>query len=124
MLFVVGEWRTFFISAVASFRNYSAAALEDIIVVSQCSEILLKVALAFSNSLPFYLSTLLSLNAFLRLTLAGVVLSRRRQDQHGRSSCSTWAPSDLHLRSHSSQYHHTGRRERCSVVKVSAACRA
>ncbi|KAK5871553.1 hypothetical protein PBY51_004430 [Eleginops maclovinus] len=90
MLLVVGEWRSFPFRWVAMFRNSSVAALEHIIVVNQCIEILLRVALAFTNSLAIYLSILLKLNAFLRLGLAGVLDGR---DQHGRSSCSTWASS-------------------------------
>lgn len=91
MLLVIGEWRLYLFRAVAIFCNYSAAALEAIIVVSQCNEILLKIALAFTNSLAFYLSTMLRLNTSLRLMLAGVLFSQ--DGQHGHSSCSTWASS-------------------------------
>lgn len=93
MLPVFGEWRVPLFKAAAAFSNYSAAAIEAIVVVSQCNEILLSVALAFTNSLAFYLSTMLRLNAFLRLTLAGVRLSREELNQHGLSSRSTWPSS-------------------------------
>lgn len=93
MLPVVGEWRLCLLGAAAVFCNYSAAALEALVVVSQCNEILLRVALAFTNGLALYLSTMLRLNAFLRLTLAGALSSPEELDRHGRSSCSTWPPS-------------------------------
>lgn len=93
MLPAVVEWRLRLLGAAAVFCNYSAAALEAVVVVSQCNEILLRVALAFTNSLALYLSTMLRLNAILRLTLAGVLFSRGELGQHGRSSCSTRPPS-------------------------------
>lgn len=91
---VVGKWRLPLFKAVSAFCNYSAAALEAIVVVSQCSEILLSVALAFTRSLAFYLSTMLRLTAFLRLTLAGALHSREELDQRGRRGCSTWPSFD------------------------------
>lgn len=94
MLPVVGEWRLYLLRVVAVFCNYSAAALEAVVVVSQCNEILLRIALAFTNSLAFYLSTMLKLNKFLRpMLLAGVLFSREGLDPHRHSSCSTWASS-------------------------------
>ena len=91
MLPVVGEWRLSLLRVVAVFYNFPAAAIEAIIVVSQCTEILLRTALAFINSLAFYFSTMLRLNTFLRQTLAGVLFSR--EGRHGHWSCSTWASS-------------------------------
>lgn len=90
---VVRKWRLYLLRATAIFCNYSAAVLEAIVVVSQCNEILLKIALAFTNSFAFYLSTMLRLNAFLRLMLAGVLPSREEMDQHGQLNCSTWPSS-------------------------------
>lgn len=91
MVPVVGEWRLYLLRAVAVFCNYSATAIEAIVVVSQCTEMLLRIALAFINSLAFYFSTMLRLNTFLRQTLAGVLFSR--EGRHGHWSCSTWASS-------------------------------
>lgn len=99
-LLVVGAWRLFLLRATSVLCNYPAAVCEAIVVVSEYNEILLKAALAFTNSLAFYLSVLLRLNAFLRRTLAGVLFSREDLDQHGRSSCSTW-PSSPALRNNS-----------------------
>ncbi len=111
----VGEWSVPLFGAAAAFCNYSAAVLKAVIVVSQCNEILLSTALAFTNSLAFYLSTMLRLNAFFRLTLAGVIFSREELHQRGltqtcrtcrSSSCSclccaggrtvSWLKSALH----------------------------
>ncbi|KAK2902280.1 hypothetical protein Q8A73_012026 [Channa argus] len=41
----------------------------------------------------FYLSTLLRLNAFLRLTLSGLRFSQEDVDQRRHSCCPTWPPS-------------------------------
>lgn len=89
----VGEWRLSLFRAVAVLSNLSAAALEGVVVVSQCNEILLSIALAFTNSLALYISTMLRLNAFLRRTLAGVLSSREELDRQGHPSCSTWPSS-------------------------------
>lgn len=89
----VGEWRLSLFRAFAVLSNLSAAALEGVVVVSQCNEILLSIALAFTNSLALYISTMLRLNAFLRRTLAGVLSSREELDRQGHPSCSTWPPS-------------------------------
>lgn len=93
MLPMVGEWRLFLLRAMAVFCNYSAAACEAIVVVSQCNEILLRLALAFTSSLSFYLSTMLRLNALLKLMLAGVLFSQDELNQRGHFSCSTWPSS-------------------------------
>lgn len=90
MLFLVRKWKLHLLLSMAVFCNYAAAALEAIVVVSQCNEILLKIALAFTNGLSFYLSTMLKLNAFFRLTLAGVLPSCDKLDRQGQLSCSTW----------------------------------
>lgn len=90
MLPVDGEWRLPLFRAVAVLCNYSAAALEAIVVVSQCNEIFLSIALAFTNSFALYLSAMLRLNVLLR-TLAGVLFSHDELDQH--SSCATWPSS-------------------------------
>lgn len=79
----VGEWSVPLFGAAAAFCNYSAAVLKAVIVVSQCNEILLSTALAFTNSLAFYLSTMLRLNAFFRLTLTGVIFSQEELHQRG-----------------------------------------
>lgn len=91
MLPVDGEWRLPLFRAVAVLCNYSAAALEAIVVVSQCNEIFLSIALAFTNSFALYLSAMLRLNVLLRRTLAGVLFSHDELDQ--RSSCATWPSS-------------------------------
>lgn len=93
MLAVAGEWRPSLSRAVAVFCTSSAAALEAIIVLNDCNEILLNIALGFTKSLVFCLSTMLRLNAFLRLTLAGVLLSHEEPDQHGHSLCFPWSSS-------------------------------
>lgn len=93
MLPVVGRWRLPLLKAMAVFCNYSTAACEAIVVISQCNEILLTTALALTNSVAFYLSTMLRLNTFLRLTLAGALFSREELDQRRHSSCSTWPSS-------------------------------
>ena len=96
----VREWRLSLFRAVAVLSNLSAAALEAVVLVSQCNEILLSIALVFTNSLALYISTMLRLNAFLRRTLAGVLSSREQLDQQGHPSCSTW-PSSQSSRSSS-----------------------
>lgn len=124
MLPVVVKWRLPLFKAVSALCNYSAAALEAVVVVSQCSEILLSVALAFTRTLAFYLSTMLRLNAFLRLTLAGVLHSREELllDQRGRRSCSTWSSYDSC--SHLCCGGGGGRTARCLVLHgVPALCR-
>lgn len=94
MLPAVGEWRLPLFRAMAVVCNCSAATLKAIVVVSRCNEILLSITLAFTHSLAFYLSTMLRLNALLRLTLAGVLSSHeelldRPSSQTSRhSSCS------------------------------------
>lgn len=88
-LLLLGAWRLHVLSAVAILRNYSVAALEALVVVSRCNEILLRIALAFTRSIAFYLSSMLRLNAFLRLTLAGVLFSRGGPDQPRRSACAS-----------------------------------
>lgn len=100
MLPMVGEWRLSLFRAMAVFCNYSAVACEAIVVVSQCNEILLKTALAFTSSLTFYLSAMLRLNTFLSLTLAGVLFSREELERRGRFCCSTW-PSSQTIRNNS-----------------------
>lgn len=93
MLFAVAAWRLF-LRAAAAFYVPSAAALEAIFVFSQYNDILLRMALAFTNILSFYLLTMLRLNSFLGLTLAGVLFSREELEQQRRHSvCSTWASS-------------------------------
>ncbi len=90
-----GERRRPLFGVVAVFCNYLAAALKAIIVVSQCSEILLSVALAFTKSLAFYLSTMLRLNALFRITLTGV-FSPEELHRHGHSQTSrNWSCSSL-----------------------------
>lgn len=101
MLPVVREWGLSLSRAAAVICGYSAAALEAIVVVSQCSEILLSVALLFTNSLAFYLSAMLRLNASVRSTLAGLLFSLEEGYKHGHSS-STWLSS------------HTSRNSSCS----------
>ncbi|TNN55581.1 hypothetical protein EYF80_034178 [Liparis tanakae] len=93
-LLVLGAWRLHLLSAVAILCNYSVAALEALVVVSHCNEILLRIALAFTKSVAFYLSSMLRLNAFLRLTLAGVLSSRGGPDRRRHSTCSTCASSN------------------------------
>lgn len=82
MLLADGAWRPLVRAAAAIF------------VVSQCSEIFLSVALAFTNSFALCLSALLRLNALLRRTLAGVLFSQVELDR--RSGCATWPPSQTH----------------------------
>lgn len=89
MLPVVGGWRLPLLRAVAVFCTCSTAACEAIVVISQCAEILLRSALALTNSVSLYLSTMLRLNALLRLALAGALFAREEPDQRRRSSCST-----------------------------------
>lgn len=100
MLPAVRGRRLSLLRAVAVFRNYSAAALETVVAVSRCNEIFLRAALAFTNALAFYLSTMLWLNAFLRLTLAGVLSSREELDGRGDSGLSSW-PSSRTFRNNS-----------------------
>lgn len=124
MLPVVIKWRLPLFRAVSALRNYSAAALEAIFVVSQCSEILLNIALALTTSLAFYLSTMLRLNALLRLTLAGVLHSREELDQRGRRSCSTWPSYDSCSHLCGGGGGAGGRTARCLVLHgVPALCR-
>lgn len=94
MLLADGAWRPPLATAIAVFCSYSAAALEAIFVVSQCSEIFLSIALAFTNTFALYLSALLRLNALLRRTLAGVLFSQVELDR--RSGCSARPSSQTH----------------------------
>lgn len=124
MLPAVGEWRLSLFRAVDVFCNYSAAAFETIAVISQCNEILLRVALAFTNSLSFYLSTMLRLNSFLRRTLAGVLFSREELDQHGYSSCSGWPSSQTFRNNRSSPLCCRGERPARWLKSVQSALNA
>jgi len=90
---MVADWRRFLLGAAATFSHYSAAACEAIILISLSNEILLKAALVFTKSLALYLSIMLKLNAFLRLTMAGVLSSLEDSDRGACSSCSTWPSS-------------------------------
>lgn len=76
MFNMAGGWRLFLLRAVAVFGNYPRAACEAIVVVTEWSEVFLKIALVCTSSLTLYLSTLLKLNVLLRLMLAGVLYSR------------------------------------------------
>lgn len=76
MFNMLGGWRLFLSRAVAVFSNYSRAACEAIVVVTEWSEVFLKVALVCTSSLTVYLSILLKLNVLLRLMAAGVLYSR------------------------------------------------
>lgn len=89
----VGEWREPLFRAMAIVCNCSAATLKAIVVVSRCNEILLSITLAFTHSLAFYLSTMLRLNALLRLTLAGVLSSHEELLDRPSTNCSTWPSS-------------------------------
>lgn len=90
MLPAVGEWRLPLFRAMAVVCNCSAATLKAIVVVSRCNEILLSITLSFTHSLAFYLSTMLRLNALLRLTLAGVLSSQEELLDRPSTNCSTW----------------------------------
>ena len=101
MLPVLGEWRLTFFRAVTTFFEYSAATLETIAAVCLYNEIFLRFALALTNTLAFYLSAMLRLNALLRLMLAEVLLSQEldrpspssrtsRLNSRGGGRCRRW----------------------------------
>ncbi|MED6233353.1 hypothetical protein ATANTOWER_010587 [Ataeniobius toweri] len=78
---------------MADFYSCSEAAYEDIIIMSMCSEIVLKTALILTNSLAFQLKIMLKLNALLRVVLTGQLLPPKDFDQCGCSRWSTWLSS-------------------------------
>ncbi|KAM3610260.1 uncharacterized protein V6R79_001505 [Siganus canaliculatus] len=83
--------RSPFLRAAAFFCDSSAAVLEAVLLLSRCGELLLSMALALAHAFTIYLSAMLRLNTFLRLWLAGVLLSHDEAQQ--RWSCSTWPSS-------------------------------
>lgn len=90
---VVRDCRLGLLRAAALFCSCSTATFEAAVVVSLCTETLLKAALALTHTVAFSLSTMLRLNAFLRLTLACVLPSQEKLNPHGHLSSSTWPSS-------------------------------
>lgn len=118
MLPVVRQWRL--------LLSRAAAALETIVMVSQCSETLLSTALVSTNGLAFCLSVMLRLNASVRSTLARLLISLEERDKHGHSSCSTWLSSHTFRRSSCSCQRGGGRAARSLKIMlktVPAICR-
>lgn len=89
----LGEWRLFLLQVMTIFYHHSTAACEAFVVWSTCNEILLKTALALTNSVACHLAIMLKLNAWVRLMLTRMLLSKEDLDRCECSSCSTWLPS-------------------------------
>lgn len=75
---MLSEWTLPLFKAVLVFCNYSAAAVEAMVVLSCCNEVLLSVALAFTNILACSLSVMLRLNIIFRLMLTAVLTSQEK----------------------------------------------
>lgn len=99
-----GEWRLFLLQVMTVFYTYSTAACEAFVVWSTCNEILLKTALLLTNSIACHLSIMLKLNAFLRLMLTRMLLTKEDLDGCECASCSTWLPSQPIRRNSCSEF--------------------
>lgn len=86
--FFLSEWR---LKAMAAVCDCSVSVCEAVFALSVCGELLLKTALVLVHILAVYLSVLLKLNAFLKVTLAGVIFPRGSSDQ---TDCSMWISSE------------------------------
>lgn len=75
---MLSEWILPLFKAMLVFCNYSAAAVEAMVVVSCCNEVLLSVALAFTNIFACGLSVMLRLNIIFRLMLTAVLTSQEK----------------------------------------------